>query len=144
MAVPANMWECPVCGDFVDKHTKICPNCDRQGRGFVKQPEAFSSFASRNTESKTEEKWVMQPAHTSDGSWAAKFLKVIAGIEFVGGAIASFVIANNVSYDFDWAVFLGAGIAFAVSGCLTLCASELFENIQRIADSLQRMEIRKK
>ena len=34
-------------------------------------------------------------------------------------------------------------LIYGLAGCFTLCASELFENIQRIANYLSRMEIKK-
>ena len=105
------------------------------------------------SEIKNDEKWIVQPVEDDDshGSWAAKFLIVIAAILFVGGAIISFAIATTeveknrmTQIAFDWIVFFESYLTYALAGCFALCSSELFKNIQRIADSLEYMEIRKK
>lgn len=167
MAKPANMWECPKCGDYVENSRNTCPNCTRirnddmtppkfytpspVKNSNVTQPEVYTPSSVKNSNSKTEEKWLIEPTIDYKGSWAAKFLKVIAIILFIGGLIVSYTTANievvgkyGSHNEFRWEIFIETYLIYGLAGCFTLCACELFENIQRIADSLLRLEVRKK
>ena len=114
-----------------------------------------SSFTRHEQPTSTKEEYITRPANTTGDSWAAAFLKILAVILFILGIVVA-IKAGNIEKTYDlyyssrtysefsfWA-FLIAYIPYLLGGAFTLCASELFENIKRIADSLESLKTVKK
>ena len=89
-------------------------------------------------------------AVTPEESSAASFLRVIAWILWIGGLVLAIVQASGAKTDywgrahFSFAVFLEVFLEYVLYGGFTMCAVELFENVQTIANALQGFRITKK
>lgn len=83
-------------------------------------------------------------------STAATFLRVIAWILWIGGFVTANLLAMDAKIDrwgdthFSFGVFLETFLVFGLLGGFTMCAVELFENVQKIANALQEFKITKK
>lgn len=151
-----SMWECKNCGMRVRGEWDSCPHCHASRRDSrpasdsqSKIPSYFSSSAS------APGAYISEPANNVGGSWASKFLIFIAVFLFIAGIFVAWQAGNVAevyeSYygmssrtKFSFGAFLIAYIPYLLGGAFSLCASELFENIQRIADSLSRIKTTKK
>ena len=76
-------------------------------------------------------------------SWAAGFCTGIAWLLFIGGFIVAIVsaMAENVLTNketFSFSVFLSTYAVYVIAGCFALCMRELFEQLQRIVNLLQK------
>ena len=142
MSAPNGMWECPNCGDYVDSSSEFCPNCD------AKKASVHPTNAANSTSTEEVEQ-IVEPiisAQARDSS-AAVFLKIIAWILWIGGLILTIVNSVNGASDrygdpcFSWKIFFTGIITYTVYGGFAMCAAELFENIQIIANALQGFNI---
>lgn len=79
-----------------------------------------------------------------NSNFAVKFLKVLTWILWIGGIIVSFLSARvevaTVRYStetvFQWPIFISNFILYFVAGAICMCMSELFSNIQAIANAI--------
>lgn len=84
------------------------------------------------------------------GSLAADFLRVLAWILWIGGILVAILTAKDAKIDrwgdthFSFTVFLETLLEYGLYGGFTMCAVELFENVQTIANALQGFRITKK
>ena len=157
MSAPRNMWECHECGDYVENYVKVCPRCKTPKREPVTGSmyiapvgrHAASDTAAQINAATTDspERYTAEPSGPVGGSFAAKFMKLIALVLWIGGLIVAIVTANvdtgRYYAEFFWGIFLQTAMIYALLGAFAWCIAELFENIQRIADSLQQISITK-
>ena len=149
MAAPNGMWECPGCGDYVDNTNRVCPRCGRGRESVLTRHSAASNTAS-SPQNKTE--MTIEPvlATAPGGSLAADFLRVLAWILWIGGILVAILTAKDAKIDrwgdthFSFTVFLETLLEYGLYGGFTMCAVELFENVQTIANALQGFRITKK
>lgn len=162
MPTPAGMWECPNCGRNIRDDWDSCPHCHTPKKGsspiFSEPTERSyktSSPVKHEKEKASVETYITEPSNTVGGSWAAKFLKFIAVLLIVLGIFVAWQAGNiektynlysgsRTFSEFSFVAFIIAYIPYLLGGAFSLCASELFENIQRIADSLSKMKTTKR
>lgn len=80
--------------------------------------------------------------NTSRNSSAAKFLKAIAWVLWIGGLLLAILSARvekvtssyRVETVFEWQTFISVSTLYFVTGSFAMCMSELFENISSIAN----------
>ena len=162
MSAPAGMWECPNCGRNIRDDWDSCPHCHTSKKGnspiFSEPTERSyktSSPAKHEKEKASVETYITEPSNTVGGSWAAKFLKFIGWLMIILGILVAWHAGNaeqvysslygySSRSEFDVWAFIIAYIPYLLGGAFSLCVSELFENIQRIADSLSKMKTTKR
>lgn len=169
MSVPNGMWECPGCHTYLADSRTVCPRCGAK-RYPGQEDDAKEKDVSQETVRETPKEevrsfarkttWNAEPQEIAaietvakaspKDSAAARFLRVIAWILWIGGFIVSILKAQDAKIDrwgdthFSFAVFLETLIEYGLYGGFTMCASELFENVQTIANALQGFRITKK
>ena len=111
----------------------------------IKEKEALTPKPSASTRTeKAEDKKPEEFDVVAKDAWgtgfAAKFMRTLAWILWIGGLILSVVLSLRQEADgyystktvFDWASFLTFLSIYAFAGCFALCMSELFANISSI------------
>ena len=91
----------------------------------------------------------LRPVTVYGNSFAAKFLKAIAIICWIGGLITSIALSiyqesgyYSSSTKFSFQTFITYAMIYFVVGGLCMCLSEVCENISRIASSTQEYKLK--
>lgn len=82
----------------------------------------------------------------TDSSHAATFLKLIAWFLWIGGIVLAFMLSateTRSGTEIDWTIFLTTALTYALYGALSMCASELFRNLQSILNALLSIKFKK-
>lgn len=147
MSVPNGMWECPKCGDYVDNAEEVCPRCGSKPKSVSAEYSAENAAPPRNpTEMATiEPVAAVNPKKSS----AAGFLYLFAWIVWIVGVpVAILKASSEMDYfgeqRFSFLVLIETLISYGLRGGIVMCISELFENVQKIANALQGFKIMKK
>ena len=122
MEVPEGKWKCPDCGGFVDLNEIVCPNC-----------------AVQTHEEKQEED---TKKTVTGGSWAAKFMKGLTAFLWIGGLLAAIGLSLDTSgygTTFSFSAFLIYASVYFILGGMTLCASELLDNVHEMAKDIRQI-----
>lgn len=147
MNAPKGFWTCPECGDLVVERMQKCPHCNAKSPAADKPVKAFS-LSSVATSAKADaaahqEQYEIKPAKNIGGSNAASFIRILAWILWIGGVILALTSSNvtvveryGTSTEFSFQLFFTTLFTYGIFGGLAMCAAELFENVQRIADAL--------
>lgn len=93
----------------------------------------------------------LTPTVTGSKSRAASWLQTCAVITWIGGLICALILSiHKVQTSYysseivvSWGLLLSMVIGFGLAGYAVWCFSEIFENIQSIADSLRGMDFKK-
>jgi len=129
MSAPQNGWICPFCGEQIAAGRNDCPAC----RAVIQNSNAAPQPAQR---------YIVEPAFPGRRSAAAGLLKALAFCLWIGGLIvAYFSSAGSSSGSINWSTFLSIMIACLLYGIICFCLAELFENLQKIANSLQQLSV---
>jgi len=73
------------------------------------------------------------PERQTSSSGISLALKIFAGIELIGGAIAGIAIAD-IGYEFNFPLMLGIWAACGLGGCLLLGFAKVIDLLQEIRD----------
>lgn len=148
MSVPNGMWECPKCGDYVDNAEEICPRCGSKPKSVSVEYSAENAAPPpRNpTEMATIEPVAAVNSKKSSG---AGFLYLFAWIVWIVGVFVAILKASTETdyfgeRRFSFLVLIETLISYGLRGGIVMCISELFENVQTIANALQGFRITKK
>ena len=112
--------KCPECGLSISDKAAACPNC---GYPLHPAPEPVEYALGK----------------TISDSKSAEFLRIVAGLDWIGGLIVA--IVWGIAFDW-WMFFILLGI-FALSGGLIWCVSELFEDVHVIRTALSSLYLYK-
>ena len=123
---------CPECGKNISEKAKICPLC-----GYPIKNEKENEWSYQFVKSEVSP------------SGAAKFLRIISWVLWIGGAIIAIMTSfaqegYNTRNSFQWSAFLSVLLTYIIYGGLTWCASILFEEIHWICEILFNLQLRKK
>ncbi len=135
-----------------EEYEKICA-LEQAKAALKSKEEAAPALAPMAKTIKQPEEYKIESDPPASAGYGAKYLKVLSWMIWIGGLGLAILTANveevfgtYYTYTetvFHWEIFFETLATYAVMGSLTMCASEMLDNINSIAWSVKKYRVRK-